>query len=589
MILSYFDPSQEVTLQVDASTKGLGAAILQNGRPIAFASKALTDVEARYANIERELLSVVYGCERFHTYLYGQSFTVETDNKPLESIHLKHLMSAPPRLQKMLLRLQPYDIRIKYIPGKEMKVADVLSRISPCEKHAVPDMEVQIHEVCPQFSNDILDRIRKETAQDMELNTLKDIVYSGWPVKQNELPSIIQPYWSYRDEMAIEAGILFKGSRLIIPKAMQSEIMKKLHAAHQGAEKTKLRARSCVFWRNLNNDIDNITKSCGICQKYMSNQTKEPLVQTEVPPRPWHTIGTDLFFLNGDEYLLVSDYYSKYSFVRKIPKSQSTSQTVVNLMKEIFGEHGIPMTVRSDNGPHYSRQAFKQFAIDYGFTHNTSSPHYPRSNGFVENQVKIVKKTIQKAQETKSDVNIALLSLRATPVSAKIPSPAEMLYKRTIQDNLPRRFSKEITELVDRQKSQKYYHDQHIKSLPPLVQGQSVRIQNPQNRQWEQATVENPMPDDKPRSYRINTQTGHQLRRNRVQIRESATQHPIAPNLKVHIPSSSSSSRHTPNLSPTSTSPGTTAGTAEATSSKTQPYTTRSGRSVKPPELYSKK
>ena len=207
----------------------------------------------------------------------------------------------------------------------------------------------------------------------MELNTLKDTVYSGWPVKQNELPSIIQPYWSYIDEIAIEAGILFKGSRLIIPKAMQSEIMKKLHAAHQGAEKTKLRARSCVFWMNLNNDIDNITKSCGICQKYMSSQTKEPLIQTEVPPRPWHTIGTDLFFLNGDEYLLVSDYYSKYSFVRKIPKSQSTSQTVVNLMKEFFGEHGIPMTVRSDNGPHYSGQAFKQFAIDYGFTHNTSS------------------------------------------------------------------------------------------------------------------------------------------------------------------------------------------------------------------------
>ena len=106
--------------------------------------------------------------------------------------------------------------------------------------------------------------------------------------------------------------------------------------------------------------------------------------------------------------------------------------------------------------------------------------HDPRSTS----QVKIVKKTIQKAQETKSDVNIALLCLRATPVSGKIPSPAELLYKRTIQDNLPRRFSKEITddqiiqELVDRQKSQKYYHDQHIKSLPPLVQGQSVKIQN---------------------------------------------------------------------------------------------------------------
>ena len=137
--------------------------------------------------------------------------------------------------------------------------------------------------------------------------------------------------------------------------------MKKLHAAHPGAKKPKLRARSltCVFWRNLNNGIDNITKSCEICQKYMSNQTKEPLIQTEVPPRSWHTTGTNLCFLNGDEYLLVSDYYSKYSFLRKIPKNQSTSQTVMNLLKEILGEHEVPMTVRSDNGPHYPGEAFK--------------------------------------------------------------------------------------------------------------------------------------------------------------------------------------------------------------------------------------
>ena len=111
--------------------KGLGAAILQDDKPITLASKSLSEVESRYANIERELLGVVYGCERFHTYLYGRSFTVHTDHKPLESIHLKHLMSAPPRLQRMLLRLQPYNLTIKYKPGKEMYIADCLSRLSP--------------------------------------------------------------------------------------------------------------------------------------------------------------------------------------------------------------------------------------------------------------------------------------------------------------------------------------------------------------------------------------------------------------------------------------------------------------------------
>ena len=128
--LSYFDATKRVTLQVDASMKGLGAALIQDKKPIAFASKDLTDAKSRYANIEREILAVVYGCERFHSYLYGRSFVAESDHKPLESIHLKHLTAPPPRLQRMLLRLQPYDLTIKYRPGKEMMILDALSRLS---------------------------------------------------------------------------------------------------------------------------------------------------------------------------------------------------------------------------------------------------------------------------------------------------------------------------------------------------------------------------------------------------------------------------------------------------------------------------
>jgi hypothetical protein len=98
--LNYFDSTKEIVLQVDASTKGLGAALIQEGKPVAFASKSLTDAQTRYANIEREMLAIVYGCERFHTYLFRRPVIVHTDHKPLESIHLKHLTSAPPRLQR---------------------------------------------------------------------------------------------------------------------------------------------------------------------------------------------------------------------------------------------------------------------------------------------------------------------------------------------------------------------------------------------------------------------------------------------------------------------------------------------------------
>ena len=113
----------------------------QEEKPIAFASKSLSDCESRYANIERELLAVVFGCERFHTYLYGQSFIVESDHKPLSSIHLKHLTSAPPRLQRMLLRLAKYDIDVRYRPGKELVLSDHLSR-SPSKKTLSEEFDV---------------------------------------------------------------------------------------------------------------------------------------------------------------------------------------------------------------------------------------------------------------------------------------------------------------------------------------------------------------------------------------------------------------------------------------------------------------
>ena len=85
--LAYYDKSKPVVLQVDASGKGLGAVLLQENKPITFASKALTPAESRYANIDRELLAVVYGCEKFHTYLYGRNFVVKSDHRPLEQIH----------------------------------------------------------------------------------------------------------------------------------------------------------------------------------------------------------------------------------------------------------------------------------------------------------------------------------------------------------------------------------------------------------------------------------------------------------------------------------------------------------------------
>ena len=219
---------------------------MQQNKPVAFASKAPTDVESRYANIERELLVVVYGCKKFHTYLYGRNFIVPSDHKPLEVINLKHLTAAPPRLQRMLMRLQPFDLTIKYRQGKNMEVADALSRLSPEEKDAIPNMEIQIHEVYPQFSDEMLERFRMTTDTDPELKALKKIVYTGWPTSIKQVSETLKPYWTYREEITVEDGIAIKGQRIIIPQQLQKVILTKLHSGHQGSEKTKLREHPSI-------------------------------------------------------------------------------------------------------------------------------------------------------------------------------------------------------------------------------------------------------------------------------------------------------------------------------------------------------
>ena len=130
--LPYFNPRSATTLQTNASKKGLGAVILQDSRPVMFASRALTRAEKNYQNLERECLVMIWGMEKFHYFLYGKQFTLETDQKPLVSIYRKHMVEISPRIQRLIMRSFPYQpFDVQYRKGKEIPLADALSRVSP--------------------------------------------------------------------------------------------------------------------------------------------------------------------------------------------------------------------------------------------------------------------------------------------------------------------------------------------------------------------------------------------------------------------------------------------------------------------------
>ena len=129
-VLTYFDKNKDHIIQTDASKTGLGAVLLQDGQPVVYASRALTDTEHRYSNTERELLGVVFGLKRLHHYTFGHSIPVETDHQPLTSIWKKTIATSSPRQQRLLLRLAQYDVNIQYLRGKENVIADALSRVA---------------------------------------------------------------------------------------------------------------------------------------------------------------------------------------------------------------------------------------------------------------------------------------------------------------------------------------------------------------------------------------------------------------------------------------------------------------------------
>ena len=189
--LAYFS-DKPVTLQCDASQHGVGACIMQEGIPVAYGSRSLTETEQNWAQIEKELFSIVYGCDKFKHYVFEQEITVETDHKPLEAIFKKPIGKTPARLQRMLMSLQPYHINLKFKPGKQLPVADTLSRrITPDLSHQDRElskrMEAQVHTILYQLpvSESRIEEIRNETDKDLELLALKKTVKDSWSETQS--------------------------------------------------------------------------------------------------------------------------------------------------------------------------------------------------------------------------------------------------------------------------------------------------------------------------------------------------------------------------------------------------------------------
>ena len=526
--LIIYDPGAETKISADASSFGLGAVLLQQSeglwKPIAYASRSMTQAERRYAQIEKEALAITWACQRFSDYVLGRRFTIESDHKPLiPLLNTKHLDALPPRVVRFRLRLAKFDYVVNHVPGKFLYTADALSR-APIPETGDSDLEEEVQafvDGVTQYSlpasKGRLEEYMEAQKQDPILSQVCRYCESEWPDKKF-IPPVLIPYYQARESLTVCNDLLLFNERIVVPKALRKETLQRVHSGHQGVEKCRARVAVSVWWPGVYRDVQTMVQSCQECAK-LSLTKKEPLIPTPLPDYPWQLVGTDLFELNQKHYLLVVDYFSRYPEVLQL--SSTTSASVITALKTIFARHGIPETLRSDNGPQYSSGEFAQFASSYGFNHVTSSPRYAQSNGQVERAVCTIKAMLKKSK----DPYIAILSYRATPLPWCARSPAELCMGRKIRSTVPQtksllipqwsyipEFRKRNAEFKQKQKAQ-FDRRHRVFEQDVIPDGTDVWITSESDA--IPGTVVSA--GENPRSYIVETPTG-QVQRNRSHL-----------------------------------------------------------------------
>ncbi|XP_062511696.1 uncharacterized protein K02A2.6-like [Corticium candelabrum] len=315
------------------------------------------------------------------------------------------------------------------------------------------------------------------------MQALITYIHTGWPPTRRSVPGPIKPYWNVRHDLTEKDGIVLKGSQAVVPVTMRKTVMNSIHEGHYGIVKCIERAKTSVYWPGYTNEIHDMVASCSKCQENRSQNPKPDTKPHDVPHYPYQKVGTDLFELQGEHYLLTIDYYSKWVTINHLQSTKAAD--VITILDKHFANFGIPETIFSDNGPQYANEEFRKFSRKLGFQHTTSSPGYPASNGQAERGVQTVKKMMAKMLEEGRTINDALRVLRNTPIGGDLPTPAILLQGRHLRTQLtintetlvPHNMDADKTrqKLIAHQSQYAFYGATGNTTNSPLLPDESVR------------------------------------------------------------------------------------------------------------------
>ena len=532
-VLVHYDSNLPIVLAGDASAYGVGAVISHvtpDGRehPIAFASQTLSTSEQNYSQVEKEALSLIYGVKKFRSYLYGRHFILKTDHKPLTAIFgsKKGIPAmAAARLQRWAIQLASYRYEIKFRPTQEHANADGLSRL-PLEEnnlkghYAEPGIFMVSQIECLPVTST---HLRSSTFGDKMLSKVYHYTKGGWP---RQVDDDLQPYWKRRNEISMEAGCLFWGTRVIIPKKLQSRLLQELHSDHSGISRMKAAARSYMWWPGVDDAIERLAKSCAACQSVKYAPSVAPLRPWTWPSKPWERVHVDFAGpIQGTMLFVLVDAHSKWPEV--YPMASTTATKTVEVLRQIFAAYGVPEQLVSDNGPQFISDEFSTFMQCNGVRHIRSAPYHPASNGLAERFVQSIKialkASVADGRTLAQRLHSFLLTYRSIPHATTGVTPSSLFLKRDLCTRLDLLKPNRNSHVLSKQSQQKDNHDLRAQDRTWFI-GQKVRVRNLRpGPNWVAGIIVERLG---PLSYLVETET-HQFWKRHVDQLKEVTDSPL--------------------------------------------------------------